>query len=640
MSRSEGSDPPCRPSISELVAEVDLEGAHLARGSCKMTSYALSCIGAEQSQSTSSALVGMLRERRMSDEFLTESQQLLKLVQRGAHQGCLKIKGNELLRRMSMVVTNQFSCIERQASAVFHEKCRRPLLWRDRDAVNGKSTVFINVVYKCSEEKCPPRVDCIQDKPGLQTRLDLNLDLEMLVLRVGGQGTDTTSPIGRIPPEILSEIFLWSLPERPFNRCNSDFLEDSPWVLTHVCSHWRTVSTATHALWSTVFIYIDDEKATLPLDAVRTQVQRARSLRIKFTASEHRYRMLEEEIFGCLEEHAEKWEELRMTVSTTTLPRFEHLHDRIAALRTVSLWWVGENHDDDMDTLDCFETATSLVDVAIGYEWLTAVFVYPLSQLTRYQAVGFWDTHQAVLSMSPALVEVSIKMTFSDLEDVCDWTSPGPVIELSQLRRLYVSHIGVVAGLKTPILEKIAFDLYSFNILVLKVRHFFNQTATTVRSLGTRGRPNTKLARSILQIDSSITEIAFILGYCTRDYSGEDPSKVAPLLDLLSAGDGNILCPQLAHIHIIHTGSSGHPDKIDHLNILSSQCHIQSCALEAVAVLHCPRDMLEPDPCGAIFRAAGGVKFRCFPERIENVMGYWMCLPEWNFEMYHRLSVS
>ncbi|KAJ7113946.1 hypothetical protein C8R44DRAFT_556108, partial [Mycena epipterygia] len=64
------------------------------------------------------------------------------------------------------------------------------------------------------------------------------------------------SPLRKMPPppEVLGEIFLWTLPsDVVFFRRRFD-AKDSPWVLTHVSSHWRAVAVSTPALWSLIVI--------------------------------------------------------------------------------------------------------------------------------------------------------------------------------------------------------------------------------------------------------------------------------------------------------------------------------------------------------------------------------------------------
>ncbi|KAJ7608982.1 hypothetical protein FB45DRAFT_1067026 [Roridomyces roridus] len=80
------------------------------------------------------------------------------------------------------------------------------------------------------------------------------------------------SPLRRMPPEILAEIFVFSLPTvtELFERQKFQ-IEDSPWVWTHICSRWRTVAISTPTLWSLIltnFINYD-----YPLEATAAHIQ-------------------------------------------------------------------------------------------------------------------------------------------------------------------------------------------------------------------------------------------------------------------------------------------------------------------------------------------------------------------------------
>ncbi|KAJ7020618.1 hypothetical protein C8F04DRAFT_1050711, partial [Mycena alexandri] len=57
------------------------------------------------------------------------------------------------------------------------------------------------------------------------------------------------SPLRRIPPEVIGEIFLWTSPEGPKipRRCGFR-VSDSPWFLTHISRRWRAVCISTHSL--------------------------------------------------------------------------------------------------------------------------------------------------------------------------------------------------------------------------------------------------------------------------------------------------------------------------------------------------------------------------------------------------------
>ncbi|KAJ7475149.1 hypothetical protein B0H11DRAFT_1728277, partial [Mycena galericulata] len=60
--------------------------------------------------------------------------------------------------------------------------------------------------------------------------------------------------IRRMPPEVLGEIFLLTLPSRIQESSLISVVHGSPWVLTRVCSRWREIGTLTPSLWSRIAI--------------------------------------------------------------------------------------------------------------------------------------------------------------------------------------------------------------------------------------------------------------------------------------------------------------------------------------------------------------------------------------------------
>ncbi|KAJ7607883.1 hypothetical protein FB45DRAFT_681707, partial [Roridomyces roridus] len=60
------------------------------------------------------------------------------------------------------------------------------------------------------------------------------------------------SAIRRMPPEIFREIFAWTLPNATTNKVAhtiAESMNESPWVLTYVCSVWRAAAISTPSLW-------------------------------------------------------------------------------------------------------------------------------------------------------------------------------------------------------------------------------------------------------------------------------------------------------------------------------------------------------------------------------------------------------
>ncbi|KAF8215113.1 hypothetical protein K438DRAFT_1800738 [Mycena galopus ATCC 62051] len=65
------------------------------------------------------------------------------------------------------------------------------------------------------------------------------------------------SPIRRLPPEILGEIFSLVVSTMFRAYLPPPETQHAPWLLTRVCRHWSAVALANPALWSTVFVDLD-----------------------------------------------------------------------------------------------------------------------------------------------------------------------------------------------------------------------------------------------------------------------------------------------------------------------------------------------------------------------------------------------
>ncbi|KAJ7312408.1 hypothetical protein DFH08DRAFT_645378, partial [Mycena albidolilacea] len=68
------------------------------------------------------------------------------------------------------------------------------------------------------------------------------------------RNTAILSPLRRVPPELLREIFSWTLPLLESPGEVSHGIGQSPWLITQISSRWRAVSLSTPSLWSRITI--------------------------------------------------------------------------------------------------------------------------------------------------------------------------------------------------------------------------------------------------------------------------------------------------------------------------------------------------------------------------------------------------
>ncbi|KAJ7230270.1 hypothetical protein GGX14DRAFT_410316 [Mycena pura] len=204
------------------------------------------------------------------------------------------------------------------------------------------------------------------------------------------------SPLRRIPPEVLAEVFLWSLPPG-CGDYNLD-VKKSPGVLTHVCSRWRTVALSTSSLWSRILITYhagNDSSSAYPLPLVKAHIQRSGSQQLAVTFR------------GC---ETSDWE-----------PQVEvfHLRDQVPCLRKVWLSWECQP---GIQSIGCFETACSLVDFQVSVDVPRYIpILLPVHQLTRYSMNAPWHHRQnsgSAVGSNTTATEVNTLMSTLTVSDV------------------------------------------------------------------------------------------------------------------------------------------------------------------------------------------------------------------------------
>ncbi|KAJ7623552.1 hypothetical protein FB45DRAFT_837856 [Roridomyces roridus] len=91
------------------------------------------------------------------------------------------------------------------------------------------------------------------------------------------QHAGIVSPLRRVPPEILAEIFSWTLPTIDQAKGDVSDLRRCPWVLTRISSLWRRTAISIPSLWSSI-IWVDCATSPPPpLSMIQAQVDRART---------------------------------------------------------------------------------------------------------------------------------------------------------------------------------------------------------------------------------------------------------------------------------------------------------------------------------------------------------------------------
>lgn len=206
-----------------------------------------------------------------------------------------------------------------------------------------------------------------------------------------------SSPIRRVPTDILSEVFLACRePETPLDfphGADSLDLRRAPWILLRVCSRWRNIGTSLPSLWS--MICIDLDKMLNPLlETSQGSFFLGRYLQLSGTSllsiwvRSTEYAIPDDySLLQVLVPTSYRWKFAAFSIDLASFDAFSSIRGYLQALRVLSIRDVpGYDVDEEAaGTLDLFEFAPLLSDLRIlGVRDISTRFILPWSQLIEY----------------------------------------------------------------------------------------------------------------------------------------------------------------------------------------------------------------------------------------------------------------
>ncbi|KAJ7251030.1 hypothetical protein C8J57DRAFT_1474696 [Mycena rebaudengoi] len=330
----------------------------------------------------------------------------------------------------------------------------------------------------------------------------------------------TAAPIRRIPPEVLSHIFMCyseSIPEKDRVVLN---IATGPWLLTHISTHWRNVAASTPALWGNFKYHCSSRRIfrSDPVAAAKTWLQRTAEhpLSISFYCEDGgtytNASGIFAQVFDVFLSRTTQWQVARLELAS--------IRGRLPLLRKLHL--TCDSHESR--AFDAFEIAPQLYDLCLRAHFRPGtVMKLPWEQITH----GTGDTN--LLDIAPHLVH-------------CSFEPQGPPQKLSvvhtRLKTLHIlSCVGDIAfgNISLPALQLLRYSAESVHtseavqklltasrspLTHLHIDHFLSSTsvayvlwaAPTVRTLtisrqGLKGPANLSYLFRQLTFDPSSTRL-------------------------------------------------------------------------------------------------------------------------------------
>jgi len=191
------------------------------------------------------------------------------------------------------------------------------------------------------------------------------------------------APHRNLPKEVLSEIFLWSLPEWGVSIPRNN--TQAPWNIIHVCSLWRQLALNMPELWARVDLLITGRRSNIR--AVQEVIGASKSWPLSIRVSDFRSdnsRVFLQQMIDVMFSHVHRLREIALRGRSPCIERFLKLPAGLArSLEIVKLRVTsGGIHVTDLSVL---KGSTKLRDLTIDAGMDTpysSLIQLPLAQLT------------------------------------------------------------------------------------------------------------------------------------------------------------------------------------------------------------------------------------------------------------------
>ncbi|KAJ7022138.1 hypothetical protein C8F04DRAFT_1012626 [Mycena alexandri] len=242
------------------------------------------------------------------------------------------------------------------------------------------------------------------------------------------------SPMRRLPPEILGEIFT-------FAGLDAGFLtfDSAPWLLTRICRHWSAVCLATPKLWSTLVLNLDGPEPPGMVALTKLHLQRSANVPLSVQFSEEDGVKSSSPILEAIISHSDRW---RIADVYLTLPLLNQITSIRGRLSSLTQFMVSVDYAAS-DSVELDAEFWNILTIAPNLQFLRAhswdmrtmrptPFTVAWNRLTRLSTTFASNTEAlSILRQLSDIVECKFAFTMTDPLQM-----DSPVIRLPHLRFL------------------------------------------------------------------------------------------------------------------------------------------------------------------------------------------------------------
>jgi hypothetical protein len=218
------------------------------------------------------------------------------------------------------------------------------------------------------------------------------------------------SPMRRLPPEVIAEIFLRCIPPQPYilhARC-------APLMLTGVCKRWRNIVLASPRLWSYVTLFAHAKTPATYTEGIRRWIMLSGASPLDLNLCCDYDVENAKAIVEIVAPTCERWRSLSLRMSVTDLQGLSAIKGRIPLLQSLNLN-LGHNTPLPLlnETLSYFHDSPSLHFVSLSRPPTPGpvLLKLPWGQLTGLTIINYSNfTVLEILRQTPSVVTATFSV--------------------------------------------------------------------------------------------------------------------------------------------------------------------------------------------------------------------------------------
>ncbi|KAJ7157339.1 hypothetical protein C8R46DRAFT_424167 [Mycena filopes] len=341
------------------------------------------------------------------------------------------------------------------------------------------------------------------------------------------------SPLRRVPPEVLCEIFASSIE-------GSESGEEPPWYLGHICQSWRRIALGYPGLWTHLIIRED-------LPCIEEQLLRAGNalLDVYWSGRQNKENVGLADLMG---PHYGRWRALRIDYVFNHAPewlRFANGHlDQLETLEMTG--------SPDVAIPIFLSVAPNLrhvflndLDFAECCPWIPV----PWAQITHYRGTFLLHRQVEVLQTAQNLLVCSVGF-FGDISD-----PPSPLLVLPRLRRLSTESAKFLSYLNVPALQELT-SLYTPRVAMPRLLSLISNSCCTLTTLALFSFSLDMVFLSVLEALPSLAHLFVECGNISTD-----TSKHTAVFRAMTLPTPPLLCPNLTSLVYGYRGPDMAPEQ-------------------------------------------------------------------------------